>query len=84
MSKIRLGIIGCGLVAEESHLPATTTTDTVKLTTLVEKNTARGNELAKRFGVPNVTDDYKSIFNEVDAVVRYLLHVLTAFAKDSI
>lgn len=78
VGKLRLGIIGCGAVTEQSHLPAALACNRVELTALVDKNLSRAENLAKRLGVPHVSQDYTDIFDEVDAAILALPHVLHA------
>lgn len=76
--KIRLVIIGCGAVAELGHIPVAAASDTVEVTTLVDKNQGRAENLAKKFGVPRASDDYTQIFDQVDAAIVALPHYLHA------
>lgn len=78
MEKVRLGIIGCGAAAEQVHLPAIMASDSVEATVLVDKDIARANKLAQRFGIPHVADDYTEVFDQVDAVIVVLPHRLHA------
>jgi predicted dehydrogenase/nucleoside-diphosphate-sugar epimerase len=76
--KQRLGIIGCGAVTEQGHLPAAARCDKVKVTKLVDKNIVRAQNLAQQFNIPEVADDYTRSFDKVDAVIVALPHYLHA------
>jgi predicted dehydrogenase len=77
--RIRLGIIGCGAIAEESHLPAALASDKVQVTCLSDSNAARLHALCEAFG-QNVARciSYEESFNLVDAVVLALPNHLHA------
>jgi predicted dehydrogenase len=75
---LKLGIIGCGAVAEQGHIPAALASGKVELTALVDKNIVRARDLAKRFGVPHVAEDYAKILEQVDAAIVALPHALHA------
>lgn len=78
MEKVKLGIIGCGAVAERGHLPAAQCISQIKVTALVDKNLKRASDLAQQFDIPYYTDDYHKIFDKVDAVIIALPHNLHA------
>lgn len=75
---LRLAVIGCGAVAELSHLPALAASDAFKLTHLVDTNLTRARALAHKFGVRDVADDYSQIVGKVDAAIVALPHSLHA------
>ena len=75
---VRIGIVGCGAVAEQGHLPATQHVSQIQVTALVDKNLERASDLAQRFNIPYFTDDYRNIFDKVDAVIIALPHNLHA------
>lgn len=66
---LRLGIVGCGAVVEQFHLPASLITPQVKVTALVDRDLARARALADQFGVSAVYDDHIALVDEVDAVL---------------
>lgn len=67
---IRIGVIGCGAIAELYHLPALkacrTTADGI---VLVEPNTARLAKLQQQFEVPESVNDYHDLVGRVDGVI---------------
>ncbi len=73
-----IAIIGCGAVTERGHLPATVKLDRGRVTLLVDKNRSRAEELAGRFNVPHVADDYTQVFDQIDAAIVALPHHLHA------
>lgn len=73
-----IAIIGCGAVTERGHLPATIRLDRAQVTLLVDKNRSRAEELAGRFNVPHVADDYTQVFDQIDAAIVALPHHLHA------
>ncbi|MBA7626835.1 Inositol 2-dehydrogenase/D-chiro-inositol 3-dehydrogenase [subsurface metagenome] len=77
-SQLRLAIIGCGAVTERGHLPATVKLDRAQVTLLMDKNRSRAEELAGRFKVLHVANDYTQIFDQVDAAIVALPHHLHA------
>ena len=78
MSLLRLAIVGCGAVAERCHLPALALSGKARPTILGDANLTRARELARRFSVPGTTDDYRTIFGQVDAAIVALPHYLHA------
>ena len=74
----RIGIIGCGAVTERGHLPATLRLDRGQVVLLVDKNRTRAEQLARRFNVPQVADDYTRGFDKIDAAIVALPHYLHA------
>lgn len=78
MSKLRVAIIGCGAVTELLYLPVIAESDLFDIVVLVDKNIARAQNLAQRFGVPHLTDDYTSLPDKIDAAIIALPHTLHA------
>jgi predicted dehydrogenase len=76
MRKTRLAIIGCGAVTELFHLPGIALSRAVELTTLVDRDLARAQTLARRYNVPVVLADYRELFGKVDAAVVALPNYL--------
>lgn len=78
MKTVRIGIIGCGGIARNKHLPALKkiTSAKVELVAFCDIIEERAIEMAKQYGVENaaVYTDYKQLLNDesIDAV-----HVLT-------
>jgi len=78
VEEIRLGIIGCGAVAEHFHLPAAKECLGVKVAALVDKNLKRSRILSEQFNVPFYTDDFTQLYDKVDGVIVALPHYLHA------
>jgi len=76
---VRLGIIGCGAIAESVHLPAALSSSLVQVNALCDTDNARLNYLAGRYGLgPIGFTDYRATFSRVDAVVLALPNYLHA------
>ena len=75
-AKLRLAVVGCGAIAEQGHLPAALQVQEVLVTTLVDKNTMRANDLARQFGVGTVTGSLDGIERMSDAAILCLPHHL--------
>jgi predicted dehydrogenase len=67
---IRLGIIGCGRVAEERHLPPLLRMPEVRVVATADPDAARSARLADRLGAPLRLSDYRAVLDrsDVDAV----------------
>jgi UDP-N-acetylglucosamine 3-dehydrogenase len=78
-AKIRLGIIGCGAIAEGAHLPAALALPNVELTVLSDTSAARLRQVQTDFGLDSIGfTDYRQTFGRVDAVVLALPNTLHA------
>ncbi len=66
---VRLGIIGCGAIAEAMHIPAAQAVPGVKLMALVDSNLARATALGRKHKVPHVAPVLEDVREFVDAVV---------------
>ncbi len=75
---IKLAIIGCGAVSELSHIPIATTSEEVEISILVDKNIWRVKDLANKFAIKNVSDDYRQVIGKVDAAILAVPHHLHA------
>jgi len=56
-SPLRAGIIGCGSIAQEGHIPALIASG-VEIAAVCDANEARAREVGETFGVPAVDADY--------------------------
>jgi len=88
MKKVKLGIVGCGAVTQEYHLPASKYATNVEIVALVDTNPCFS-EIARKNKIPIFCDDYREIFDLVDGVLIALPHNLHAsvaidFLKESI
>lgn len=66
---IKLGIIGCGAIAEKGYLPASNLVSNIVLTHVVDLDLDRAERVAKHFHIPDFVDDYRFLYGKVDAVV---------------
>src|SRR6478609_2177573 len=67
---IRLGLIGCGVVASYGHLPAIQETPGLSIHSIMDTDPAKLNEAKQRFNVPNAFSDLDAFFaSGIDAVV---------------
>jgi predicted dehydrogenase len=65
----RIGIVGCGAVAELRHLPALAKASR-DLVALVDRDETRARRLAQQYEVPHVFTDHREILlSDVDAVI---------------
>jgi predicted dehydrogenase len=69
MSKLRMGIIGVGGIAQGRHIPVfVELKDKVTITAVSDLNQERAQEVAEKYEITHVFSDYKDMFKEVDAV----------------
>jgi predicted dehydrogenase len=66
---LRLGIIGCGAIAETGHLPACEQVDQARVTALVDIDLVQAQRLAAQYNIPQADADYRAILDSVDAVI---------------
>jgi predicted dehydrogenase len=77
--KVRVGIIGCGAIAEDAHLPAALSLPDLDVTALSDTNVARLRQIQSTFGLEGVAfADFHDTFSMVDAVVLALPNALHA------
>ncbi len=77
MSEIKLGLIGCGAAAKRYYLPILKSKpEIVKNLILVDKNIKMAEALMQELGGGRVSNDYKKIYNDVNAVIITLPHFL--------
>lgn len=69
-ASIRLGIIGCGRVAEERHLPALARLPQIRVVAAADPDAIRLNHLADRLRITHRSSDYRALLDrsDVDAV----------------
>ena len=69
MKKLRIGIIGVGGIAQDRHIPAfLELNDICEITALSDVNGERAREVAEKYHIPRVFEDYHQLFSKVDAV----------------
>jgi len=69
MTRIRLGIVGCGAVTERYHLPAVAASEDVELVGLADPQLTRAAALAEMYGAPLVVADHAELLGKVDAAI---------------
>ena len=74
---IRVALIGCGAAARQLHIPPLLTNRNIKLDWLVDTRLEEVQQLAARYGIRNVTDDYRQA-RDVDAAIVATPHHLHA------
>ena len=62
MADIKVGVIGCGSVAMEAHIPGYQKVPGVEIAALCDIDFARAKKATERFGVGHVYSDYKEMF----------------------
>lgn len=80
MNKVRLGIVGCGAVTQQYHLPASRFVPSVEIAALTDKNEELAKRLSREFKIPYFCSDYHEAFDLVDGVLIALPHYLHASA----
>jgi len=67
---MRVAVIGCGLIAEKSHIPAILRSDDAHITALVDSKRSRAEELKARFELScSVHESWEAVPGSVDAAV---------------
>lgn len=69
-NKIKVGIIGCGRVAEERHLPALQYHKNIQVAAAADTDTDRLNRIADQYGIKRRFADYRALLDlaDIDAV----------------
>ncbi len=66
MESIGIGVIACGAIAQEAHLPNYASHPKAHLVAVADIDEGRAKEVAARFGVPNVYTDYRDLLKRDD------------------
>jgi predicted dehydrogenase len=66
---VRIGVIGCGRIAQVAHLPAIAKADGVELAGVSDPSPVLSDAAARRYGVPGHTETDALLDSDVDAVV---------------
>lgn len=70
MSKLKMGIIGVGSIAQDRHIPALSNLqDKVEVVAVQDIDRNRARMVAEKFAIPQVYEDYHDLFKFVDAVI---------------
>ena len=89
MSRVRIGLVGVGAIAQTAHLPVLAKMRGAELVALCDNDRPKARALADRFDVPDVFTDIEDLleYDELDAVVittpnhLHEPHVLAALAN---
>jgi predicted dehydrogenase len=69
MNKLKIGLIGVGGIAESRHIPAyLKLSEQVEITAVSDVNLERAKEVAAKYNIAEVYEDYHNMLNQVDAV----------------
>jgi len=72
-ARLRLGIVGCGAITENAHLPAALTSPFVQLVGLNDSNPARLRYIERQYGLSGLgMGEYRDLFDRVDGVILAL------------
>jgi predicted dehydrogenase len=66
---LRLGVIGCGRIAQVAHLPAIAKEPTVRLVAVADPSPTLATEVGRRYGVTGYTDVADMLREPMDAVL---------------
>lgn len=67
MKKLRVGIIGCGGIAQTKHIPNyLKCSDDVEIIGVSDVNIMRAQQCAEKWGIQNYFDDYHKMLNEIE------------------
>lgn len=64
--KIRIGVIGCGAIAEHAHLAEYAALKDVEIAALADIHTGRLEEMSRKFGVERTYTDYRELLAQKD------------------
>ena len=78
MARTRIGVIGAGWWATESHIPVLQALPDVEVTCICGLEPEHLRKVQQKFGIPYVTQDYRELLsrNDVDGVVVSSPHAL--------
>ncbi|MET1029413.1 Gfo/Idh/MocA family protein, partial [Domibacillus tundrae] len=69
MTKLRIGVLGTGGIATERHIPAFKHVKEAEITAVMDVNTERAKETAKKFGVEHVCTSLDDMLEKIDALL---------------
>ncbi|MGV2621331.1 UNVERIFIED_CONTAM: Gfo/Idh/MocA family oxidoreductase [Halobacillus marinus] len=70
MTRLRIGLIGVGGIAQGRHIPSfLELQEDVILHAVQDVNEQRAKEVAETHGIPHVYEDYPAMFQDIDAVI---------------
>ncbi|WP_100010034.1 Gfo/Idh/MocA family protein [Lentibacillus sediminis] len=69
MTKLKMGIIGVGGIAQQRHIPAyQKMQDKVEITHVYDVNSERARDVAEQHNIPYAAESFHDLFTKVDAV----------------
>ena len=78
---LKLVVVGCGAITARAHLPAAADIEELEVIALVDRDLGRAEELADRFGIRRVADDWARLPERPDAALVALPNHLHAPAS---
>lgn len=72
--KFRIGIVGCGAISENGHIPGVLKSQNAELTTLVDLDLKRAEALGQKFGITDCRNTIDGLHDSVDGVIAALPH----------
>lgn len=66
MDQTRFGIVGCGAIATLHHIPNLKRAPGAEVIAVADKNKERAEEVANRFNIPQLYEDYRKLIDEAD------------------
>lgn len=81
---LRVGVVGCGAVAELLHIPAVLSSSVVRLEALVDTTPDRARSLAAEFQVPHAFTDLASLEGRIDIAILALPNALHLQATETL
>ncbi len=73
MDKVKIGVIGCGMIADTYHLPALVRCEGVELVTACDVCMERSEEIGAKYGFMNFTDKFEDILNNPGIEAVFIL-----------
>lgn len=67
--KLRVGIVGCGAIATDLHLPAAARSERCEISAIVDTDLARARAVARQFAVPLAVSSLADLKGQVDAIL---------------
>lgn len=84
VAPVRVAMIGCGAIAELGHLPAAPLAPEIAITMLIDRDEARAQMLAERFGIPHVATDIAAAIDHAEAACVALPHHIHRAATETL
>lgn len=66
MSRLNVAMLGCGMIAEQAHIPGLLATGRAGVSVLYGPDTARSRRLAETFGIADLVHDMDAVFTRPD------------------